>query len=117
MALRASIEEVRDILGDDEAVILPQLIVANEMVDAWLMGSGLGTATLRNIEIFLACHIYSLSTSDIVRESYDGATFEYSRGQMGKWLDATKWGQMARLLDTSKTLESVGKIPVTIHVI
>lgn len=107
-------------LAEDDAVVLPHLIVANEMVDAWLLGSGLGADTLRHIEIFLTCHIYSLSSSSgsgIKRETYDGATFEYSQGEMGKWLDSTKWGQMAKMLDTSKTLDSVGKTPVVIYVL
>ena len=118
MAVRASIETVRSLLGDDDANVWPFMTLASEMVDELLASSGLSTTMLRQIEAYLACHIYAQGTPDVVRESYAGATFEYPRSaNSGEGLCATKWGQMALQLDTTGTLRNLERTRVEIHLI
>jgi hypothetical protein len=118
MPIRANIGDVRDVLADQEANVLTQLIMASQMVDVLLGSSSLGTVTLKQIEIYLACHIYTQSSPDVVRESYDGASFQYAGpSSYGEGLCSTKWGQMAQLLDTTGKLRNLDKKHVSLHVI
>ena len=117
MPVRTNLDQVRTLLGNSSADAWTQITMASEMVDTFLLSQGLTAIQLKQIEAYLACHLYQQTNPAIVRESYGGATFEYNRGKTdSEGLCGTKWGQMATLLDTSGTLRNLGKMPVRIEV-
>lgn len=116
MPIRTSLSDVRTLLGNCEADILPAMVLASEMVDDLLLAKGLSDTKLKHIEMYLAAHLYNQGTPEVVRESYGGATFEYNRGQ-GGGMSGSQWGKMATMLDTSGTLERLGKQRVFINVV
>jgi hypothetical protein len=116
MPLRTCIEDVRALLQDEEADVFTFIEVANDIVDTWLMGSGLSLRILTRIESFLACHFYLLSNPEVVREEYDRARYQYVQPKVEEGFRATKWGQMALALDTTGTMDGYNKIPVALYV-
>ena len=117
MPIRVSSDNVRSLLQDDSADVFPFIMVANDIVDALLIGSGLSTTILARIEAFLACHFYLLSSPELVREEYDRARFEYVRAKVDEGFRATKWGQMALALDTTGTLRGANKSQAVLYVL
>jgi hypothetical protein len=117
MPLRGSLPEVLYLLGDTEANAFIYLNLASEMVDSLLGNSSLSAVILKQIELYLACHLYTQTNPDVVRESYDNASFQYLVASSGKGFCSTKWGQMAESLDTTGRLSSLGKTQVAVHVI
>lgn len=118
MPIRSNPEEVKHLIGDDDADIIVQIVLASQMVDSMLSGSSLGDPILKQIEMYLAAHIYSYGTPEVVRESYGDASFQYATSSgKGEGLCSTKWGQMASALDTTGTLLRSSKQKVLLHVI
>ena len=117
MPFRTTIDTVRSLLQDEEANVYVSLQVANDLVDALLVGSGLSTPILSRIEAFLACHIYSLANPELVREEYDRARFQYVAAKVDEGFRSTKWGQMALALDTTGVLRGNNKVRVALHVL
>ena len=117
MILRASVDDVRSLLQDDEANVFTCLLVANDIVDAWLMGSGLSSRMLARIEAFLACHLYTLANPELVREEYDRARFQYAQAKVEEGFRSTRWGQMALALDSTGALQGTNKASAVLYVL
>lgn len=117
MPLRTSIDDVRSLLQNEDADVFVMMQVANDIVDTWLMGSGLTSKILARIEAFLACHFYLLSNPELVREEYDKARYQYVQAKVDEGFRATKWGQMALALDTTGALKGQNKMPVGLYVL
>lgn len=109
---RTTVELVTDILDATtlEYDVLQSFIDgANTFVTAQLGGKGLSTALLTEIERWIAAHMVSHTRErQIKKAGAGGAEVEYT-GLWGKGLNGTSYGQMAVMLDTSKTLEAMAQ--------
>ena len=102
--MRISIPEVKALLQDDTADVILQIQTANQIVDEYLISSGLSANMLKQIEMFLAAHIWQLGQGgDITSESYGPNRFQYAI-EACKGLGSTKWGQQALVLDVTGSL-------------
>lgn len=99
----------------------PFIAAASSVVVTRLGGSGLTTATLTQIEKWLAAHFYCIMQSRTNMENADNIIDQFqSRVDLG--LDVTHYGQMAKLLDPTGILartdfedKNQGKIKQTIR--
>lgn len=118
MPIRANISEVRTMLGDNAADVLQHLEMASQIVDHRLASTSLTDVMLKQIEIYLACHLYAQTNPEIVSENYGGGSFRFvtSSGK-SEGFCSSKWGQLAMALDTTGTLRSMDRNRVAFHVI
>ena len=88
-----------------ETTIVPFIRPANRMVIDRLTGQGIATATLREIERWLTAHFAAMSDREthIASEGEGKARIKYA-GKTGMNLEATRYGQMAMVLDPSGKL-------------
>ncbi|MDX9803734.1 MAG: hypothetical protein RBS96_06910 [Dehalococcoidales bacterium] len=103
--MRTTAAEVKEIMqtGLTETQILPFLTTANAMVTARLATSGLTDTTLEEIEKYLAAHLASVKSKFAITERIGEASITTGyRGGLG--LDATPYGEVAKMLDTTGTL-------------
>ena len=116
MAYRTSAEAVKGILADnyDTAIdLVPFIRTANILASqvaacATTRGSSLATAVLTEIETYLAAHFYG--HGDQFYESRQTANARGTfRGQTAMSLDASLYGQTAKMLDTSGCLTALSK--------
>jgi hypothetical protein len=103
------------LLGDLDpfADLTPFIESASVIVDsvsAKAAGSDtpLTEAELELIERWLSAHSYAMSDQPYSSKSTGGASASF-QGQTGKYLEATKYGQMAVTLDRSGTLRMMGQ--------
>ena len=115
MANRVSDSEVKDIIDTDIDDIAPFIRVANILVTAKLGGKGLSDAHLTEIERWLAAHFVSMRDPRIISEKTGEASVTYY-GKFGLGLDGSQYGQTVKMLDTTGTLVSMGKIAVKLDV-
>lgn len=81
------------------------LIATEDLKDIEAAGSP-DAARLKAIKINLVAHYVEMSNPSIVeRRNMDGMSTQYARGDLGKDLEATFYGQTALRLDTSGALE------------
>ena len=119
MAIRTSESAVRSLIADSAADVIFQITIANEMVDAYLVSSGLSAIILKQIEMYLAAHIWQLAQGgEVVAETYDKAKFQYAStlGVTDKGFGSTKWGQAALSLDTTGTLMNLNTPRIKLEV-
>ena len=112
MAERADVPGVCAIIDTDltNDQVEPFIDVANVFVDDQLaaLTPPLSDALLEKIETYLAAHFLTLFDPRVVKEQADTVSFTYeSAVAMG--LDASKFGQMAQVLDPSGTLKQLNK--------
>ena len=76
-----------------------------------MVSKGLPDTRLKDIERYLSAHFAALFDKDVMsaeKKIGNAETEYYLVNAIGKYLDLTVWGQMARLLDTSGTLAAIG---------
>lgn len=78
---------------------------ANLIVEETLLDQGYSFSRLRQIELYLACHITALAEEGggLVRSSIGDAADSWAN-VYGSGLKSTRWGQMALSLDSSGKL-------------
>lgn len=107
--VRTSVQLVEEIfdteMTNDE--LHTAINIANRFVTANLGSTGLAAATLTDIETFLAAHFASLKDPRAKSENIAGEYSYTVQGETGKNLDATYYGQMAKMLDTTGTLDTI----------
>ena len=110
MANRVTDEEVKEILDAKTTVgdTTPFITAANQIVTDRLVGKGLSTDQLKEIERWLAAHLTCSKEQQPGREKAGEAEATY-RGKDGLGLDTSLYGQNVKLLDSSGTLSSLGK--------
>lgn len=112
MAARVTQAEVRDIVSNDGTTdMTPFIAAATAMVDYVVTqdtGNILTTATLKEIERWLAAHFYAAYDQLYTSKSTDGASGSF-QGQFGQRLDSTDFGQRAIVLDFTGTLSTLNK--------
>lgn len=113
MTTRVSVEEVKLIISTTigDPAVFEHIEVASHLVDDLLVGKGLSTERLRDVELYLSAHFVAIRDQDagqITDKTVDTTTATYG-GDLGVALSFTRYGQQALALDTSGTLTSVGK--------
>ena len=113
MALRTSAPEVcaiieTDLTGDAVLVFIQP---ANALVDEHLASATptISDVLLGQIETYLAAHFITLFDPRVSKESADGVSFTYE-GKTDMALDASKYGQMAQVLDPTGILKQLSKV-------
>ena len=104
MAVRTTDDEVKEIIDTSLDDLTPFILVASQQVDRI---SGLGTAVLKEIERWLAAHFVAIRDKRTSKDSVGDSSHTYE-GRTGMALDFTRYGQQAKLLDTTGTLRKVG---------
>jgi hypothetical protein len=105
MANRTDDTEVQKIIALNVLTDTTSFIdTANLLVNENLGTSGLSDARLTEIEKYLAAHLVALHPDErqLTEQKIGEATDKYT-GAFGKQLDATQYGQMVMLLDTTGT--------------
>lgn len=111
MANRVNVEDVREIFDSSltDVQLSPYIDVANSIVTDKLGSSTLGDSRLADIERFLTAHIVSLTRSrEGVEEKIGEARVKYA-DIFGKGLEATSFGQMVMVLDTTGKLHNMSR--------
>ena len=110
MAWRVSDGEVREILDSDDSLnIAPFIDTATALTDyvsAQDTNSRLNAALLKEIEKNLAAHFYALKDTQYQEKRTEKASAVFY-GKTGMGLDFTPWGQTAKLLDVTGTLDTL----------
>jgi hypothetical protein len=111
-----------DDYGPKEDGTLPDLtpyietaaVVVDDVIEcATRKGKTVSAAKAEIIERWLAAHFYGVSDKPLSSESEGGASGSY-HGQTGMYLDATLYGQTAKLLDTTGCLLNQEKRQVAV---
>ena len=98
-------------------ILTEHIGVAHRLIDDLLSTKGLLETRLKDIERYLSAHFAALFDKDIMsaeKKIGNAETEYYLTNAIGKYLDLTVWGQMARLLDTSGTLAAIGSEDIEI---
>jgi hypothetical protein len=106
--IRVTDKEVREILDTDITNLAPFIRVASNLVERHLLTAGLTAAELKEIERWLAAHFTCAMDPRAARETVGDTSVTYE-GQTAMGLDATRYGQMAKTLDPSGVLATLGK--------
>ena len=113
--MRVTDEEVKEIFDTDIA-LTPHITVANQLVDKHLQGQGIDEDMLKEIERWLAAHFAAIQDPRATSESISDLSESYDM-QKGLMLDATQYGQQAKVLDSSGKLAELGQKTASIKVI
>ena len=106
---RITAEEVKGVIDTKVANLAPFIAIATLVVDNNLLEAGLSDDTLKQIELFLACHYVSLREPTIASERIgDSNVVHYRPGVKGSNLMSSDFGQTAIQLDTSGVLRNLG---------
>jgi hypothetical protein len=89
------------------------IVTANLFVTNTLGSTDLADNTLEEIERYLTAHFLSLKDQRVQAEKVDVLSVTY-QGKTGMYLEATQYGQMAIMLDTSGTLSKIAKDGVAV---
>ena len=104
---RNTIDEVKILLPDtgltDEALTM-YLELADAIVSSYLVGKGLNDGILKQIELYLCAHAIISTTDRPTIMEKAGPTEQRFANIFGSGLLSTTWGQMALMLDETKTL-------------
>ncbi len=107
---RIKVEDLRDIfettLTDDQLNAF--INMASRLVDANLVGEGLSDEILFDIELLLSAHFSALRDPRMQSENIAGEWSFKVQGETKMQLDSTFYGQQAKLLDTTGTLDRIG---------
>lgn len=108
MANRAVFGDVEAILDTEltDSEITAYITTANLLVTQALGTSSLSTALLTQIEAYLAAHLITV-TRERKAQSTSGEGGVKFEGQTGMRLEATMYGQMAMVLDSTGNLSTL----------
>ena len=111
MALRVTPDEVKEIIDTDltDPRITAFITGANAVVEDRLVGKGLSTSLLKEIERWLAAHYIAANIERQAIQEKAGPASQSFANIFGKHLLSTTYGQTAAELDSTGTLASAGK--------
>lgn len=114
---RVTATEVKTATGItlSDAIVGAQIDIANRMIAQYDIDDAPchTEASLKDLETYLAAHIAALVERQTTQEKIGDASESYG-GKFGLRLDFTQYGQMAKMLDCSGILESLGKKRVSL---
>jgi len=114
MANRVTEAEVKQVINTDlsDAIVLVHIGIANDLVTGLLGTSGLGAARLKNIELYLSAHFCGIRDRDegqvTAQWAGEDGKMEYNKS-LGEAFKSTFFGQQALVLDTTGTLNTLGR--------
>jgi len=122
MALRVIPSEVKEIITTELTDLDAFIAAANTIVEDNLVGKGLSTARLKEIERWLAAHFTAMKedSARVVEEEVRESRNRYgenTRGVLGEGLKLTRYGQQAMVLDTTGALIALNSTPARFTVI
>jgi hypothetical protein len=111
MANRVTSAEVLAILTSTSFSDIDAFITAANLTVTDRLGDdeNLSDDQLKEIERWLAAHFVCVADPRLKSEGTDGATAAYEKGNLGKSLEFTSYGQQVLLLDTSGKMSMTGK--------
>jgi hypothetical protein len=114
--MRTSAADVKLIIDTTltDPVIEAYIDTANLFVTDTLGTSGLLETTLTNIEKWLSAHLIASTQERFTTEEGAGGAYAKYAGVFGVGLLGTPYGQMACMLDTSKTLSAMSNDIATV---
>jgi hypothetical protein len=119
MANRVTAAELEEIIDVDSSITTTQQDVfitqANLIVNDLLLTCGYSAAHLKEIERLLAAHLISALQRQASSEKVGDASITYQGNATGLNLDATLYGQNAKMLDTCGQLQNLGKTKAKIQ--
>lgn len=109
--IRVNDAEILEIVDTKVTSFTAFIIAASIIVDTKLATPGIITDTtqLKEIERWLAAHLFIVMERQTKKEEVGETSIEYFMMSLGKGLDSTLHGQQVKILDTSGTLASLGK--------
>lgn len=113
MANRVEHFEVLEIIDTSLGDTIPFITAANLIVTEKLGDSSLSAAHLKEIERWLAAHLIAIRDPKASMEKVGEAQVQYISPKTGLGLEGTSYGQQVLLLDTTGTLNSIGKQAVS----
>lgn len=116
MAYRVTDTEVKKII-DTTITTTPFIRSANLVVTDRLVGQGLSTDMLKEIELWLAAHFVAIRDKQFVKRKIGDAEDTYQVGKLGEGLKATEFGQQVILLDSTGILSRAGKGSASLELI
>jgi len=109
MAVRVTTAEVKEIIDTDMTDVDPQITLANVIVNSILGDeTDLSADQLEKIELLLAAHFVYLYDPQRKSEKLGDAQDQFNLPVLEKGLDASPFGQQAKLLDTTGKLARTG---------
>lgn len=107
---RTNATDVKIVISTDlsDAVVNSFITTANALVTDVLIGSGLSSTLLIEIEKWLTAHLLAMSRERQAQNKKVGKASE-NYGKFGLRLDATTYGQTVLTLDSSGRFASLGK--------
>ena len=114
---RVTVDEVKEIVQTNLGNTSVQAFIkaGDLLVTNTLAGEGLSTTTLKEITRWLSAHFISIRDQHPETIKIGEAEMRY-RGKVELGLDATMFGQQAKVLDTSGKLAKVGAIKTVIQI-
>ena len=113
--------QVKEIISTDLSDITAYITAANLIVtDRLGSTTTLGSAILIEIERWLTAHLIAITQepeSQVKAEKIGDASINYARGELGKSLEATFYGQQVILLDSTGLMAQSGKVKATMRII
>ena len=111
--IRVEAGDVREIFSTEMTAdqINSFINMAHRFIDANLLSVGLAASTLVDIELLLSAHFCSLNDPRMKSENVAGEWSFTVQGETGMFLDATFYGQQAKLLDSTGTLDKIASNP------
>lgn len=103
--------EVKEIISTDLTDLSAFIEVADLIVQEQLNDQGLTALRLKEIERWLAAHFVAMreDSARLAEEQVGDTRARYNEGKLGQFLESTRFGQQALLLDTSGQLFFGGK--------
>jgi hypothetical protein len=98
-----------------DSVVSAFIATAETIFDNTLGAVGYDATTEDQIVKYLAAHLASMADQRAKSESIGDVSKSY-HGQTGMGLDFSSYGQMVKLLDTSKKLVNLGKLGAILEV-
>lgn len=115
MANRVTDTQVKEII-ETSLDTTPFIDTANALVNQALLVQGFSEAYLTQIEKYLSAHFVTVRERQLKGEKLGDASNTYG-GEFGQGLRFSQYGQQVLILDTSGTLEDLGKAKAEIDVI
>lgn len=102
---RVTASEVKELVDTElsDSVVDSWIDVANELTTDIQNAGNVSSSRLDNIEKLLAGHFLRTQDKDVASESVKDARFDFT-GSFGKYLEQTRYGQQAKVLDPTGTL-------------
>ena len=114
----AEVIEIMEGYTAASSTVTPFLVTANVLVTKVFSGdSAIGSTLKEEIEKWLTAHMISCTIHRTTSEEKVGDASAKYTGYWGKNLEATSYGQMVKLLDTTGKMSRMGKVAASMYAV